>query len=490
MDISNFKDQHILVIGDIILERYWSGHSSRISPEAPVPVVHYKKTEFKLAGTANLVANLRGLGAKVSFISLGVHIDSDSLENYHQCLNELDKLSLIHLELLPYLDDISEHIRIFASDHQMLNIDNSKKRYLNNTQKKIFIKKVKEVLEKDQTIDKIIISDYGLGAVFETTELIALAKQYKKISLIDPYINTNISSKFNSSNLAYINKCQDADYLILNNQQMNLLKLEQEDIMDYIANNILSSALLVTSGKKGMKLIFNAKYKDVGTLEQIALENELSDISGVGDVVCASFALCAKNNVNYNDILKFTNAACGSAVRKIGISLVDIVESQLAYADLYYNYEYNFLRKIQEIKAKQLENKKIVFTNGCFDVFHIGHLTYLKKAKDAGDILVLAVNSDESIKKLKGDLRPVNNLQARMDVLQELEFVDYVLPFYEDTPCNFIEYFKPDVLVKGTDYKESEIIGADIVKKYGGQIAIIAHEYNDISSSKIIEKIN
>ena len=246
----------------------------------------------------------------------------------------------------------------------------------------------------------------------------------------------------------------------------------------------------MTSGKSGMQLFFNAQYKDIDALAQISLENELSDISGVGDVVCASFSVCIESNMDYGNILKFANATCGSTVRKIGMSLVNIVEAQLAYSDLFYNYEYNFLNKLKEIKAHKLENRKIVFTNGCFDVFHIGHLTYLQKAKEAGDIIVIGLNSDDSIKKLKGKERPVNNLASRLEVLQELEFVDYVLPFYEDTPCSFIEYLQPDILVKGTDYKESEIVGADIVKSYGGKIAIIAHQYNDISSSKIIENIS
>jgi len=484
MDITSFENQHVLVIGDIILEKYWFGQSSRISPEAPVPVVHYSNSEYKLAGSANLVKNIKNFGAKVSFISLILSTDKQlEEENYPCVISELNKQQIENLTLLPYLEKTSEYVRVFAQDHQLINIDNNKKQYLNNTQKKKFLESIEQILQEDNSINKIILSDYGLGAIFDIQSIISLSKEYNKEIFIDPYINTK------KSNLNYITNCQGADYLVLNKNQVRQIELEQEDAVGFISNTLLAKALLVTEGKKGMKLFFNANYYDKPVIEQEALSNELSDISGIGDVVSASFAL-SSNIHNYQDTLRLANAACGSAVRKIGVSIVNIVEAQLGYADLYYDYAFNLLKQLQDIKAKKKDHKKIVFTNGCFDLFHIGHLTYLKKAKNEGDILVIGVNSDESIRKLKGSSRPVNDLKARITVLRELEFVDYVLPFYEDTPCNLIENIKPDILVKGTDYKESEIVGADIVKKYGGKVAIISHNHENISSSKIIEQIS
>lgn len=484
MDITSFENQHVLVIGDIILEKYWFGQSFRISPEAPVPVVHYQNSEYKLAGSANLVKNIKSLGAKVSFVSLIVNTKKQAKEeNYKILIQELQKEEIENLSLLPYLERTSEYVRVFAQDHQMINVDNNKKQYLNNTQKKKFLEAVDLILKKYLGINKIIISDYGLGSIFDIKAIIALAKQYEKEILIDPFINNK------KSNLNYITNCQGADYLILNQNQVHQIELEQEDAIGFISNTLLSKALLVTSGKNGMKLYFNANYQDKASIEQKALNNELSDISGIGDVVSASFAISANVN-NYQETLRLANAACGSAVRKMGVSILNIIEAQLGYADLYYDYSFNFLRQLQDIKSKKKDKKKIVFTNGCFDLFHIGHLTYLKKAKDEGDILVIGVNSDESIRKLKGSRRPVNDLKSRLNVLKELDFVDYVLPFYEDTPCSLIENIKPDILVKGTDYKESEIVGADIVKKYGGKVAIISHNHENISSSKIIEQIS
>lgn len=484
MDITSFKDQHVLVVGDIILEKYWFGQSSRISPEAPVPVVRYNNSEYKLAGSANLVNNIKSLGAKVSFVSLVVSTDKQMKEkSYQQVISEINKQKIENLTLLPYLEKTSEYVRVFAQDHQLINIDNNKKQYLNNTQKKKFLEAIEQILKEDESINKVIISDYGLGAIFDIQGIIALSKEYNKEILIDPFINPK------KSNLSYISTCQGADFLVLNKNQIDQIELEQEDAIGFISNNLLTKALLVTAGKQGMKLFFNANYYDKPVIEQKALSNELSDISGIGDVVAASFILSSDIN-EYQETLRLANAACGSAVRKMGVSIVNIIEAQLGYADLYYDYAFNFLKQLQNIRAKKKDSKKIVFTNGCFDLFHIGHLTYLKKAKNEGDILVIGVNSDASIRKLKGDSRPVNDLKSRINVLEELDFVDYVLPFYEDTPCNLIESIKPDILVKGTDYKESEIVGADIVKKYGGKVAIISHNHENISSSKIIEQIS
>jgi len=438
----------IAVIGDFMIDHYLWGKTERISPEAPVPVVDIVKEEDRLGGAGNVVNNLLALGSDV-LVSTVVGKNS-------QRLFELLKSKDIDTSGI-FKDSSRETIiksRIIAGNHQVIRYDKETKEPITPDYENSIINFLKENLNK---IDLILLSDYEKGVLTEnlTKNIINFANLYNKKIIIDP--KTNFS------------KYANAWMLKPNKKELSLaagmeLKTEKDLINAgwKVKNSLNLDYLLVTLSEEGMAL-FGEEYVKIPTVTK-----EVYDVTGAGDTVLASLGYFLSRHDNLKKAMHFANAAAAVVVSKIGSATVTLEEIEEAERRIDNSVDYKILDKnaVEHI-ANDLrsQNKKIVFTNGCFDILHLGHVKYLQKAKALGDKLIVGVNSNDSVKRLKGSERPINDQYDRAYLLASLEVVDYVVVFEEDTPYELIKKVKPDVLVKGKDYEGKEVVGSDIAKE-------------------------
>jgi D-beta-D-heptose 7-phosphate kinase/D-beta-D-heptose 1-phosphate adenosyltransferase len=438
----------IAVIGDFMIDHYLWGKSSRVSPEAPVPVVEILKEEDRLGGGGNVVNNLLALGANVLVSSvLG--------KNSERVLSLLREKSIETCGM--FIDNSRETIiksRVVASNQQVIRYDKE----TNSTISEEFEEKILNYLQKHiDKIDLILLSDYEKGVLskYLTQKIIKLSNRHNKKLIIDPKKDF---TKYNNAWMIKPNKKElslavgmDID----NEEDLKKAgwKLKKDLNLDY---------LLVTLSEEGMAL-FADKYIKIPTIAR-----EVYDVTGAGDTVLATLGYYLSKSDNLKEAMHFANVAAAVVVSKLGSATVTIEEINKLEKQFDNGVDYKIvdLKKIEYI-AKDLksQNKKIVFTNGCFDILHLGHVKYLQKAKALGDKLIIGVNSNNSVKRLKGDNRPVNDEYDRAYLLGSLEVVDYVVIFDEDTPYNLIKTIEPDILVKGADYKDKVVVGSDIAKE-------------------------
>ncbi|GAX86816.1 D-beta-D-heptose 7-phosphate kinase/D-beta-D-heptose 1-phosphate adenosyltransferase [Lebetimonas natsushimae] len=438
----------IAVIGDFMIDHYLWGKSSRISPEAPVPVVEVEKEEDRLGGAGNVVNNLITLGADVL-------VSSVIGRNSRRMLKLVEEKNIDTNGV--FIDKSRETIiksRVIASHQQVIRYD----RETINPISEEYENKIIEYLNKYiQNIEIILLSDYEKGVLTKslTQKIIKLANRFNKKLIIDPKKDF---SKYVNAWMLKPNKkeLETASGMQIKNKD-DLIKagwkVKKDLNLDY---------LLVTLSEDGMAL-FADEYIEVPTLAR-----EVYDVTGAGDTVLASLGFYLSKSDDLVNAMHFANAAAAVVVGKLGsatVTLEEIKETQRRIDNSvdYKIVDFNTIEKIaNELRS---ENKKIVFTNGCFDILHIGHVKYLQKAKTLGDKLIVGVNSNESVKRLKGPSRPVNDEYDRAYLLASLEVVDYVVIFDEDTPYELIKRIKPDILVKGADYKNKEVVGSDIAKE-------------------------
>jgi D-beta-D-heptose 7-phosphate kinase/D-beta-D-heptose 1-phosphate adenosyltransferase len=438
----------IAVIGDFMIDHYLWGKSNRISPEAPVPVVEVEKEEDRLGGAGNVVNNLITLGADVI-------VSSVIGKNSKRLLKLLEEKDIDTSGI--FIDNSRETIiksRVIASHQQVIRYDKETIEPISEEFEEKIIDYLKNNIEK---IEIILLSDYEKGVLTKslTQKIIKLANRFNKKLIIDPkkdfskYINAWML-KPNKKELetAASMKIKNKDDLIKAGW-----RVKKELNLDY---------LLVTLSENGMAL-FGDEFVEVPTLAR-----EVYDVTGAGDTVLASLGYYLSKNDDLVSAMHFANAAAAVVVGKLGSATVTLEEIREAEKRIDNSVDYKIVdfNTIEKI-ANELrnENKKIVFTNGCFDILHIGHVKYLQKAKALGDKLIVGVNSNESVKRLKGPSRPVNDEYDRAYLLASLEVVDYVVIFEEDTPYELIKRVKPDILVKGADYKGKEVVGSDIAKE-------------------------
>lgn len=436
-------NKNVLVIGDIMLDVSIHGSSSRIAPEAPVPVVNINRQDISLGGAGNVLRNLISFGLNASIFSI---IGENNKNDITTLLSELgvsDK-HIIHDKTRK----TTVKTRIIAQNGQVARYDfedthtvNYSQELLNNIQKAIDEAKV------------VIISDYGKGVC--SPEMIKNVIQYcnkKNIkTIIDP--KGNDITKYKDAYCITPNKKEAYDLLGIKVNHENVSDILKQ-MSKYIKNPIIT---LSEDGIAYLDLEGNAHTSK-------AYKRDVIDVNGAGDTVVASLAYAVVHDFDIHHAVNFANKAAAIVVSKLGTATATLDE--ITNFNL---HNYHIAKIINKNDIKNLSNdfkgKKIVFTNGCFDILHIGHIECLKKAKDLGDILVIGINSDSSIKRLKGDKRPINNLNDRMTFLSYLSFVDFIIPFEEDTPYALIKELKPDILVKGGDYKASDVIGFDIAKE-------------------------
>ena len=469
MNLDLLKKANVLVIGDIILDKYIYGSVDRVSPESPVPVLRPESEETRLGGAANVASNISSLGSKVSL--QGVIGRDEAAEGLKALLKEKKVKGFFSTSSLPTISKL----RLLASRQQLLRIDVEEKFSIEDWSKtKALFSKI--ISSTKATV--IVVSDYDKGTLRDIPFLIKQAAKKNIYTLIDP--KGNDFSKYEGANIITPN------YLEFSNAVGGVLS---ESDLTLKAKNLIEDlkleALLITRGAEGMTLVEKQKDKMMRT-DFSTLAQEVFDVSGAGDTVIASLAASIASGFNLSDSVRISNVAAGIVVGKSGTATPRLSELEASFktnADSFSKAQLKLICK----EAKE-DSLKVVFTNGCFDILHAGHLSYLEAAKELGDKLIVGINNDSSVSKLKGKGRPINPLEERMALIQALKCVDYVVSFSEDTPLKLIEFLKPNVLVKGADYKVKDIVGSESVIKDGGEVKTIPL-VKGLSSSRKIQKI-
>lgn len=464
-----FERAHILVVGDLMLDRYWHGTSSRISPEAPVPVVNVSETEDRPGGAGNVALNMAALGSKVSLISI---IGDDEAG---QILHDRLRTAKIHTNLqVSNTKPTITKLRVVSRHQQLLRMDFEEK--FDERDSSEFANKVKSLIGR---ANALVLSDYAKGSLPDCQTLIGIAREAGVPVLVDPKGNdftryrgaTILTPNFHEFE-AVVGKCATEQEVV--------------DKGEALMRELDLQALLVTRGEQGMTLLRHHQPE----LHLPARAREVFDVTGAGDTVIATLAAAIAAGQPVPEATALANLAAGIVVGKMGTATLNPAELRRAViaeqgAERGVVTEDQLLMALEEARAS---GEKIVFTNGCFDIIHAGHVGYLEEARKQGDRLVLAVNSDESIRRLKGSGRPINPLDRRMAVLAGLESVDWVVFFDEDTPERLLRRIKPDVLVKGGDYSEEQVVGNQIVKAYNGSVKVLSF-YDNCSTTSIVNKI-
>ncbi|RUM73764.1 MAG: bifunctional heptose 7-phosphate kinase/heptose 1-phosphate adenyltransferase [Sulfurovum sp.] len=472
MDRIQTEKPNIVVIGDLMIDHYFWGSCNRISPEAPVPIVSIEKESLVLGGAGNVVNNLHALGADVSIFSV-IGEDTHAQEMQKLLAQTLAK----NIMVIPEKGRrTTKKSRIIASNQQVI-------RYDDESVENILISSQFHLLEAFKknlfSFDLIILSDYGKGVLTPTLtrDIISLAKDFNKPILVDPkgedyhkYIGATLLTP-NKKEAILATKINIVDDSSLNQA---LVKLKTDLKLDYS---------LITLSEDGIALLED-EVKIIPTVAR-----EVYDVTGAGDTVIASLGVAMASGMSIEEACEFSNKAAAVVVAKIGSATVTLNEIEEYEHSLNQGQSESKIKDFEQIEriAKRLkeQGKKIVFTNGCFDILHRGHATYLQKAKELGDILILGLNSDESITRLKGRDRPINNLEDRAFLIGALESIDFVVPFTQDTPYALIQLIAPNILVKGADYKDKIVVGSDIVDE-----VVLIEFVEGQSTSNLIEKIN
>ncbi|MFH2047351.1 MAG: D-glycero-beta-D-manno-heptose-7-phosphate kinase [Pseudomonadota bacterium] len=476
IDISKFKDCKIFVIGDLMIDEYLWGDVDRISPEAPVPVIAVNKEDSTLGGSGNVINNLVALGAKV--FAAGV-IGADRSGNML-----IKKFAALGVDVQGIIQEpgrpTTRKTRIIAGNQHVLRIDRETIKTISNY---TFDKIIHFIENKIQEADVVIISDYGKGLISKKliSKIVKTAKKYGIVTITDP--KGLDYSKYSGVTLITPNMKEAAlasGIEIKNNS--SLLKAGEKIIESTGVPNVL-----ITCGKDGMVLFEKGKrpYKIKAKARQVF------DVSGAGDTVVAILGLCTAFGTPFKVGASIANTAAGIVVGKIGTATVS--EEELSAALTACSDDYRIKQKsLPELSALLLDlkekGKKIVLTNGCFDLLHAGHIKLFSASKKEGDILIVAIDDDDSVKKLKGNGRPVIKAKERVRILSALDSVDYVIVFPANKLGNLLEAVRPDVLTKGSNYSSEEVFGRDIVEKYGGRVALIQIREN-ISATSIIDSI-
>jgi len=444
------KQPKILVIGDLMIDHYLWGKCERISPEAPIPIVNVDNENTVLGGAGNVVNNLIALGAQTDVLSV---IGDCEIANELETL--LSKINVSTNYLIKEKGRISsKKSRIISSQQQVIRFDRESDNDINTESQQTLIDQYKKILSQ---YDIVLLSDYGKGVLTDslTSQLIKEANTLGIKVLVDPK-GVNYS-KYSNAYLLTPNKKEAS-------LATNIDIVDDSSLLAAITKLIEKCSLdisLITLSEDGVAIFDN----DLRVHPTVA--REVYDVTGAGDTVLAALGFALSCNYDIDQAVEFANLAAGVVVGKIGSSTATIDEIIDYKSSLHQSSSEEHIKTQKEINvlsSKLKENgKKLVFTNGCFDILHAGHVRYLETAKSFGDILMVGVNSDESVKNLKGKTRPINNQQDRALLIASLEAVDYVVIFNEDTPYELIKTIKPHTLVKGGDYEGQKVVGQDLV---------------------------
>ena len=443
----------ITVIGDVMIDWYLHGESSRISPEAPVPVVNFKESKFQLGGAANVANNLKHLEIEPFLIGAIGNDHFGSLLKEHL---KAEKIKF-NLSTEKSFQTICKQ-RLMSSNQQLARIDYEK--YFHGSKlTNIFNTFIRNIAKTDL----IIVSDYGKGTIFNARKLIQSAKKLKKKILIDP--KGKDFTKYKGANLITPNKAEFENIMGKVGSKRDLANKAKKMLED-----LNLESLIVTLGSEGMYVLTKSNKKIIGDFIN-AYPQEVFDVSGAGDTTISALGAALSEGNDIFSAAEFANLAASISVSKLGTSTVS--KDEVASLEA----------------SKGNKEQVIVFTNGCFDIIHSGHLDLLKEARSYGDKLIVGLNSDKSISKLKGPDRPIIGQSERKKILSALKFVDEVIIFNEENPLKLIKKLKPSILVKGADYTKEQVVGGEFVESYGGEIKLVKLTKGK-SSSKIINKLS
>lgn len=469
MKMHDFSKTKILVVGDVMLDQYWSGRAGRISPEAPVPVVKVADEDIRAGGAANVALNIADLGAEVQLMGI---VGQDS---FGEQLTQVLKQANVTSDWVYSEAGTICKLRVLSHHQQLIRMD-----FENAVPEKDAQALADLVASHVASFDVVVISDYAKGALQYVEKMIEAAKQQNVPVLIDPK-----GDDFTRYSGATLVKPNQGEFELI----VGACPTEQDVVErgEKLIRDIDIDALLVTRSEHGMALVEQGAKPTL--LKSQA--QEVFDVTGAGDTVIATLATAFGSGMSLPDSVRLANEAASIVVRKVGTSTVTRVELE---EQVYASQRHQAYMSMSEdevealIRLAQEKGEKVVFTNGCFDLLHSGHVRYLNEAAKTGDRLVVAVNSDESVKLLKGDSRPIVPLEGRMELLSALSCVDWVVPFGEETPERLICKLKPDVLVKGGDYKPDEIAGAQCVWDNGGEVAVLSF-WDGYSTTNMVDKI-
>lgn len=469
LDIPRFDKARILVVGDVMLDRYWHGGTSRISPEAPVAVVRVQNTKDSPGGAGNVALNLAALGAAASLSGLvgddaagrGLETSLNAAGVYCDFHRVSDKPTITKL-------------RVISRHQQLIRLDFEEQ--FSPEDAATLTQRLPDLLAQT---DVLVLSDYQKGALHHVQKLIELARAAQVPVLVDPkgadfsiYRGATLIKPNLHEFETIVGPCRSEDELVQKGQSL--------------VRDLGLAALLITRGEHGMTLIrqnepeqhFPARARDV------------FDVTGAGDTVIAVVAAALGAGSPLPEAVALANVAAGLVVARLGTAAISGPELRRE-VQIDGGSDRGVMTREQLILAvadARAHGEKIVFTNGCFDIIHAGHVGYLKEARKQGDRLVVAINDDASVTRLKGKGRPINSIDRRMAVVSGLEAVDWVVSFSEDTPESLLQDIKPDVLIKGGDYGIEEVVGSSFVHSYGGEVMVLAF-LDNCSTSAIVSKI-
>jgi len=479
--VQNLGSPKVLLAGDFLLDIYVYGDALRISPEAPVPVLKVVSKEYRPGGAASVAADLAALGAKTLCLgTVGKDINAQTLRKLLEDTGA-DVSGLIEVADRPTITKqrfigLAQHIH----PQQLLRVDEEKDEILNNQ----YYEKLLDLYKKKlPQADIVCLQDYNKG-LFEKDfciSLIKLAKSAGKKVLIDPAPKADFT-KYRGASVITPNRLEASIASEINIKTID----DAARAAAILAEKLNLEAVVITLDKEGSYLKTNSIELHIPTIAR-----KVYDVSGAGDMVLASLAAALAAGVDYKTAVEICNVAGGIEVEKFGtatVSIEEIVNELISRKQKSGSKIKSVDQLISQLKWHRSHKQKIVFTNGCFDVLHRGHIEFLNFCKKHGDIVVLGLNSDKSVKIIKGPERPINNQLDRAAVLSALETIDYIVIFDEPDPLNTIKQVKPDVLVKGQDWAEKGVIGREFIESNGGKV-VLAPMVEGKSSTDTIEKM-
>ena len=467
--LPDYQNSGVLIIGDVMLDRYWHGPTGRISPEAPVPVVKVENNEERPGGAANVAMNIASLGGHAHIVGL------TGIDEPAKVLNETLSALKVKCDFvsIPNYPTITK-LRVLSRGQQLLRLDFEDK--FENVEPELILDRMDQTLPK---VNAVVLSDYAKGALDQVQLFIQKSRQSGVPVFVDP-------------KGADFERYRGATLLTPNMTEFELVVGKVNSEADLVSKGLALieqydfDALLVTRSEHGMTL----RRRDKAPFNLPTLAKEVFDVTGAGDTVISVLAASVAAGKELDEACALANAAAGIVVGKLGtstVSTIELAEAVHGSQDTDYGVV-NEQALIEAVKNAQAKGETVVMTNGCFDILHAGHVSYLNHAAELGNRLIVAVNTDESVKRLKGPGRPVNSTDRRMAVLAGLGAVDWVIPFSEETPQRLIGEVLPDLLVKGGDYKVEEIAGGKEVIASGGEVKVLNFE-DGCSTTEIINAI-
>lgn len=469
LEMPPFQRARLLVVGDVMLDRYWHGEAYRVSPEAPVPVVRVGNKEDRPGGAGNVALNIAALGSAATLV--GVVGTDEAGEELGSRLHAAG----VYCEFLYSADKPTiTKLRVISQHQQLIRLD-----FEQQFQAQDIVgldEKVASLLHNAQVL---VLSDYGKGALQDVAGIIELARKRNIPTIVDPkgadfqkYRGATVITPNLNEFESVVGHCRNEDDIV--NKGLKVL------------SDLNLEALLITRGEAGLTLI----RPDLPELHLPARAQEVFDVTGAGDTVISVLASALAAGDGLTEATALANLAAGLVVGKLGTAAISGPELRRAIFE-----EQNLGRGVMTAEQLQIvvqdaraHGERIVFTNGCFDIIHAGHVGYLAEAKRLGDRLIVAINDDDSVRRLKGAGRPINPVERRMAVLAGLEAVDWVVSFSEDTPEPLLKSLKPDILVKGGDYTLDQVVGGDFVHSYDGDVRALEF-LDNCSTSAIVEKM-